>query len=191
MGMFKNILVSGVVSFFLLTGMSFAADAIKIGVVDFQKILDTSNPGKASQVEINNQGKQMENDLKDKGAEIEELEKKLDRESLVMSKEVREEKQREVRIKIGDFKALQQKYTDDFKVMENRIISSIQKEVVELVQEIGKKEGYTLIVEKRTGGVVYAQPSTDITDSVIEAYNAQPLKSDDTKSTSAPEKKKK
>ena len=67
----------------------------------------------------------------------------------------------------------------------------LQKEVVELVQEIGKKEGYTLIVEKRTGGVVYAQPSTDITDSVIEAYNAQPLKSDDTKSTSAPEKKKK
>ena len=107
MGMFKNILVSGVVSFFLLTGMSFAADAIKIGVVDFQKILDTSNPGKASQVEINNQGKQMENDLKDKGAEIEELEKKLDRESLVMSKEVREEKQREVRIKIGDFKSLE------------------------------------------------------------------------------------
>ena len=37
-----------------------------------------------------------------------------------MSKEVREEKQREIRIKIGDFKALQQKYMEDFKALENQ-----------------------------------------------------------------------
>jgi outer membrane protein len=191
MNMMKNILVTGVFSFFLLTGVSSAADATKIGVVDFQKILEVSNAGKAAQVEINKQGKQMESDLKDRGSEIEDIEKKIERESLVMSKDVREEKQREIRIKIGDFKALQQKYMEDFKALENRIISRIQKEVVELVQDIGKKEGYTLIVEKRTGGVVYAPVSIDITDAVIQIYNTQTPKSDEPAAAPAPEKKKK
>jgi len=36
--------------------------------------------------------------------------------------------------------------------MENQSISRIQKELVDLVQDIGKKEGYTMIVEKRAGG---------------------------------------
>ena len=191
MNMTKSILAVGVLSFFILTGASSAADVAKIGVVDFQKILEVSNAGKTAQVEINKQGKQMESDLKDRGAEIEEIEKKIDRESMVMSKEVREEKQREMRIKIGDFKALQQKYMEDFKALENRIIGRIQKEVVELVQEIGKKEGYTLIVERRTGGVVYAPTSIDITDAVIQVYNTQTPKSDETSAAPAPEKKKK
>ena len=189
--MMKNILAVGVLSFFFLTGASSAADVAKIGVVDFQKILEVSNAGKTAQVEINKQGKQMENDLKDRGTEIEDIEKKIERESPVMSKDVREEKQREMRIKIGDFKALQQKYMEDFKALEGRIISRIQKEVVELVQEIGKKEGYTLIVERRTGGVVYAPLSIDITDAVIQIYNTQAPKSDETPATPAPEKKKK
>jgi outer membrane protein len=191
MNMMKSILAVGVLSFFFLTGASSAADVAKIGVVDFQKILEVSNAGKTAQVEINKQGKQMENDLKDRGTEIEDIEKKIERESPVMSKEVREEKQREMRIKIGDFKALQQKYMEDFKALENRIISRIQKEVVELVQEIGKKEGYTLIVERRTGGVVYAPLTIDITDAVIQIYNTQTPKSDETPATPAPEKKKK
>lgn len=191
MNTMKKILAVGVLSFFFLTGASSAADGAKIGVVDFQKILEISNAGKSAQVEINKQGKQMETDLKDRGAEIEDIEKKLERESLVMSKEVRDEKQREMRIKIGDFKALQQKYMEDFKALENRIISRIQKEVVELVQEIGKKEGYTLIVEKRTGGVVYAPTSIDITDAVIQVYNTQAPKSDESPAAPVSEKKKK
>ena len=191
MNMMKSILAVGVLSFFFLTGTSSATDVAKIGVVDFQKILEDSNAGKTAQVEINKHGKQMETDLKDRGSEIEDIEKKIERESMVMSKEVREEKQREIRIKIGDFKALQQKYMEDFKALENRVIGKIQKEVVELVQDIGKKEGYTLIVEKRTGGVVYAPLSIDITDAVIQIYNTQAPKPDATPAAAAPEKKKK
>ena len=66
MNMMKSILAVGVLSFFFLTGASSAADVAKIGVVDFQKILEVSNAGKTAQAEINKQGKQMETDLKDK-----------------------------------------------------------------------------------------------------------------------------
>jgi outer membrane protein len=181
MNVMKNILAVGVLSFFFLTGTSPAADVTKIGVVDFQKILEFSNPGKAAQAEIEKQGKQMETDIKDRGAAIEDIEKKIEQESLIMSKEDREEKQRELRIKIGDLKALQRRYVEDFKALEMQNIDRIQKEVIALVQDIGKKEGYTMIVEKRSGGVVYMPSSMDITDTVIQIYNTQNLKSESKK----------
>ena len=96
MNMIKNFPAVGGLSFFLLTEVlpAVAADVHKIGVVDFQKILEVSEAGKTAQGEVSKQGKQMETDLKDKGAEIEDFEKKIDRESLLKSKESREEKQR-------------------------------------------------------------------------------------------------
>ena len=181
MNSIKNFPTVGVLSFFLLTGVLSAADVPKIGVVDFQKILEVSEAGKTAQGEISKQGKQMEADLQGKGAEIEDFEKKIDRESLLMSKDAREEKQREIRIKIADFKALQQKYLEDFKALESQSIIRIQKEVVALVQDVGKKEGYTMIVEKRAGGVVYTLSSIDITDTVIQIYDARTQKSESRK----------
>jgi outer membrane protein len=175
MNVIKRFLSVGVLSFSLLTGGLSAADVAKIGVVDFQKILEISEACKAAQIEISKQGKQMEADLKDKGAEIEFIEKKIEREALLMSKAEREEKEREIKIKIRDFKALQQKYLEDFKALENQSISRIQKEVVALVQDVGIKEGYTMIVEKRAGGVVYTLSSVDITDAVIQNYDARTL----------------
>jgi outer membrane protein len=173
MNVLGNILTVGVLSFFLLTGVSPAADVGKIGVVDFQKILEVSNVCKIAQAEFNRQGKKMEIVLKEKKAEIEDIEKKIDQEPLLINRNAREEKQRELRIKIGDFSALKQKYQDDLKELEDRNIRRVQKEVVEMVQDIGKKEGYTMILEKRAGGVVYMPLAMDITDAVIQIYNAR------------------
>ncbi|MBC8246955.1 MAG: OmpH family outer membrane protein, partial [Deltaproteobacteria bacterium] len=150
---------------------SWAVDIAKIGVVDFQKVLSVSNAGKQAQAEINKQGKAMEEDLKKKGSEIEEIKKRLERETLVMSKENREEKEREFRIKLNDFKMLKQKYAGDFKRMEKRLVNRIQKAIFELVEEMGKKEGFLLIVEKREGGVLYYPSTIDITDRLIQNYN--------------------
>jgi outer membrane protein len=151
--------------------MTFGAESAKIGLVDFQKILSTSSAGKSAQTEITKQGKQMEEDLKKRGDEIEESQKKLEREAAVMSKEKREEKERDLRIKISDFNALKKKYTEDFKGLEKRLIAKIQSEVIGIIEEIGKKEGYVLILEKREGGILYFPSTIDITDRLIQQYN--------------------
>ena len=169
----KLAFVVTLLSFFCIAMPSYGADVAKIGVVDFQRILETSSAGKVAQVEINKQGKKMEADLKEKGNEIEELKKKFEREALVMSKEMREEKEREVRIKINDFKTLQKKYLDDFKEYEAKLVRRIQATVFNLVEDMGKKEGYLLIVEKRQGGVLYAPNTIDVTDKLIQQYNTQ------------------
>ncbi len=169
----KAVVSTCIVLFFLLGISAYAADVAKIGVVDFQKILETSNSGKAGQAEIKKQGEKMESDLKKRGAEIEELNKKFEKDAMVGNKEMRKEKEREAQIKIFDFKTLEKKYRAELQKLQTEIVVRIQKEVDAIVDEIGKKEGYLLVIEKREAGVYYAPASVDITDKLIQQYNAK------------------
>jgi outer membrane protein len=151
-----------------------AADVAKIGVANLQRVLETSNSGKSAQEEIKKQKDQMEQELKQKGAEIEEIRKQIERESMVMSKEKREEKEREFRIKLNDFKSLQKRYSTQLQRLEKKLVSGLLKDVSTLVGEIGKKEGYLLIINNKD--VMYAPGSIDITDELIKQLNARQAK---------------
>jgi outer membrane protein len=159
---------------FFSTNFALAADVAKIGVIDLQKILETSSAGKSIQAELKQQKEKMESDLKQKGADIEKISKRLERESMVMSKEMREEKEREQRIKINDFKSLQKKYRSDLQKLEVELMNQLQKDIKELDDAIGIKEGYLLIINKYS--VLYSPGSIDITDDLIKSLNAKTAK---------------
>lgn len=154
---------------FLWCGQAVAADVAKIGIVDLQRVLETSNPGKSAQAEIKKQKDTMEKELKEKGAEIEQLRLQFERESMVMSKEKREEKEREGRIKLNDFKSLQNRYRSDLQNLEQKLVTELRNDVYALVEEIGKKEGYLLIINNFS--VMYAPGSINITDQLIKKMN--------------------
>ncbi|MDP2646462.1 MAG: OmpH family outer membrane protein [Desulfobacterales bacterium] len=172
MRIFKSVIVISILFFFSAAQSPHAADIAKIGIVDFQKILKVSSAGKMSQTEFRTRGQQMEDDLNKKGREIDEMKKKLEGEALVMNREMRESKERDIRIAIGDFKELEQKFRNEFRAFNEQLVSRLKKDVLELVLEIGKKEGYLMIIEKNDGGVLYSPNSIDITDKLIEKYNA-------------------
>jgi len=161
------------VLFFLTITVCHGADVAKIGVVDFQKVLTTSSAGKKAQMELGKKGKKMEAELKEKGAVIEKQRESFERESLVMSKEMRDQKVRELRIMVNDFKTLQKRYSQEFKRYESGNVQNIYKEIGLLVEELAKKEGYLLVIERRDGGLLYFPKSIDLTDTVIQAYNAK------------------
>ncbi len=155
------------ISLAMATG-AMAAD-LRIGVIDFQRVLKESRAGIAAQDEIKRKADELESGLRAKGEEIDALQKQLEREALVLSQEKRQEKERDIRIKINDAKTLQKTYRDDFKIFEVQLIKRIQKEFFDLVESIGKRDGYTMILEKV--GVLYIQDSVDITDRLIAEYD--------------------
>jgi len=161
------------VFFFVMAGAGYAADVAKIGVLDIQKILTSSSAGKKAKLEINKRGKAMETELKEKEANIKKQRESFERESLVMSRSMREQKERDIRIMINDLKSMQKRYMAEFKEYERRIVSRIRDDVFALVAEKAKKEGYLLVIEKREGGLLYYPNSLDITDEIITVYNAQ------------------
>ena len=146
------------------------ADVAKIGVVDFKRVIEGSEAGKTIKAKISAQYEQMEGELKEKESEIKELKKRMDRESLVMSKEMREEKDREFRIKVNDIKMLQKKYEAELQEMNKRLMGDLVKQSQKIIAEIGKSEGYLVVIDK--SAVLYSPSTIDITDEVVKRYNA-------------------
>ncbi|MDX9787243.1 MAG: OmpH family outer membrane protein [Desulfobacterales bacterium] len=163
--------LTALVSCFLFVALARGADVAKIGMVDFQKILTLSEAGKEAQAEIATKGKAMEADLKTKGAELEETKERLEREALVMAPEKRSEKEREFRIKLMDFKDKEKQYKKEFNDFNMQLVGKFRKDVFALAEEIGKKEGYLLILEKNESGALYFPGTMDITDQLIQKYN--------------------
>ena len=168
----KAMFTTGLAVLLLLAGgPAFSADPVKIGVVDLQKILETSNSGKAAQNELKVQRDKMQADMKQRGNEIQEIESRMQREAMVMSRETREEKEREHRIKVSDFQALQRKYQSDLQEVERKLMGKLQNEITSLVSDIAKKDGYLLVISNI--GVIYSLPSVDITERLIQELNAK------------------
>ena len=148
-----------------------AAGSLKLGVVNFQKVLSSSSPGKLASAEMNKQGKEMEASVKQKENELMELQKTLEREALVMGKDKSEQKQREFRIKANDYKTLKANYLKEFKQIQARHFNKIKTEVLALATEVGKKKGFDLIIEINEGGVMYYTDAIDITEQLVKEYN--------------------
>ena len=113
----------------------------------------------------------MEVELKKRGAAIEETRKRLEREALVMSKEMREQKERDFRIKVNDIKTLQKKYEAELQGIQKKMMGELQAATLEIINDIGKSGGYLMIMDKR--GVLYSPGTIDITDEVIKKANAK------------------
>ena len=107
-----------------------------------------------------------------------------------MSDEAREEKEQDLRNKVKDFKSLQGRYQDVLRELNINLSKQITKDVFEIVERIGKADGYSLIIDRRVGGVVYAPNAIDITDRVIEEYNVVDAKRGKKEDASAESKKK-
>jgi outer membrane protein len=159
-------------AFMGLAAVAGAAD-VRIAIIDFQRILDTSKAGKAAQETINQEGRQMEAELKAKGEAIEQMKEQLQKDALVMNKETREEKEREFRIQVNDFRESQQEFAQKARQLQIRAMSKIRNEVDTLAKAFAEEKGFTLMIEKQEAGVIYAPAQIDVTDEIIRRYDAQ------------------
>ena len=165
------IAVSMIISFLGFSAQGFCADVAKIGVINFQTIMKESSAGKIIQKQISEKGASLQKKLGDEKTQLDELKKSFEREALVLSPEKQQEKQREFRIRVNDFKKMQEDFSRQFKQLEVQLLNEMQKAVFEIANKMGKEEGYLLVLEKKTAGIIYHPDQIDITDQVIKKYN--------------------
>jgi outer membrane protein len=170
----KTFIISIAVLFvFTFVPMAICAETAKIGVFSFQKVLTESSAGKLSQKRVRARGKELQQKLKAEKKKIDEMQKNFEREALVLSPEKQKEKQRDFRIRVNDFKRMQEDFAKEFKRLEVSEINKIKKAVFQIINQIGKQEGYLLILEQQSAGVIYHPDRIDITDKIIKTYNLQ------------------
>ena len=153
-----------------------AADVAKIGIINFEKILNESSAGKVGQKQLKTKWEELEKKLNAEKKSVEEFSLSIERESLVLSPEKKRAKQRELEDRVNNLKRMNADFTEEFQRMQNARINEMQKDVFEITNEIGKKQGFLLIIERKVGGVIYAPAQVDITDEVIKAYNDKTAK---------------
>lgn len=173
----KKILIAIItLAFVAITPLAFAADVAKIGVVDFEKILKESSAGKLTQKDLRAKGEEFQGKLKKEKDSLDAISKAFEREALVLSPEKKREKEREFRIRVNDFKKMQEDYTKALRRFEMELINKMQKDVFQIANEMGKQDGFLLIIERKTAGVIYMPSKVDITDALITKYNAMAAK---------------
>ena len=160
-------LIAFVVSIGLAAGAQ-AAD-FKVGIVDFQRVVEQSEPGQKVEAGLKQEGGRMEAELQKDKEELDALKEKLEREAMVMSREAREEKEIEFRVKVRNLQEKEKSYREDLRNKQRQEVNTLRAEVLEIAQEIGKAEGFALVISRV--GVLYHDPAVDLTDRVVQALN--------------------
>ncbi|MGD9331790.1 MAG: OmpH family outer membrane protein [Desulfobacterales bacterium] len=160
-----------IIVFISILGLAFNSQAadIKVGVIDFQEVVGKSEPGQKIEAGLKKEGERLEAELTKDKETLKGLQEKLEREAMVMSREAREEKEIEFRVKARNLQEKEGRYRSEFVGKQRQEIDQLRKVVLEIAQEIGKKEGFTMVVSKV--GVLYFDPSIDLTDKVVQELN--------------------
>ncbi len=103
----------------------------------------------------------MQADLK----ELKQLEEKLGREGATLTETERNKMERDIIVRKRDISREQDSYREDLTMRRNDELAKLQQVVREIIQAIGKEEGYDLIF---FDGVAYASPKTDLTEKAMQ-----------------------
>lgn len=161
---------------FLLLGLTVggplaAATDLKIGVVDFQKSLNTVNEGKAAKKKLEADFKRKQKQLEIQQKELEKMKQELQNQAIVLSEDKLRAKQTEFQQKFLDLRKKAVEYQQEMAKQEAELSNKILGKLKTIVEEIGKKEGFTLIVERSGDPVLYVGGKEDLTDRVVKIYN--------------------
>jgi len=163
----------GIFAMVFLQPAPLAAQAVKIGVVDLQRFQKNSKAFQKASVSVKKKFDDMQQKLNDERNAVAKLDEEFKKQSMMLSLDAQEDKKRELDKKQRQFKFMYDEFTQEMKDTEMDAIKKIMKELEKIVEKMAEKEGYTIIFERRTLGLLYFNNAIDLTDRVTDAYDKQ------------------
>ena len=164
-------LILGITIIFLFQHNALGAETYRIAVVDHLSCIHESNEGKRIYQTLKVKHQSMQKDLDEKQNKLVELKKDLDKQSMMLSLDAKEDKQKDFERKRRDLGYLIQDMNKEM----NKAEAAAQKRIIidleEIVENIAREEKYDIVLEKKSLAVWFTSDRIDITDKVIEEYN--------------------
>jgi outer membrane protein len=145
---------------------------MKIGYIDLQSTLEKTKKGGAAKAKLEADKAKKQKEIDKKKKDLEAAAKELEKKRGVLKPEVALQQQQQLE---KDFIALQQQFAQfqqDLLKAEQALTQAIFKDAAKIIESIAKRDGFTMIVEKNEGAVLYADKSLDITDEVNRRMDA-------------------
>jgi outer membrane protein len=150
---------------------------LKIGVVDYGKLMEESPQAKTVVEAIRTEFTPRQRDLQNQQQALKAKEDKLQKDGATMTEDQRARTEKELRDSYRDLTRKQQEVQDDFNARRNEEMSRLQRTLIEEVRVYAKAQNFDLVI---ADGVIYSTPTLDITPAILTALQSHASK------TSAP-----
>jgi outer membrane protein len=158
-----------------LAGVPAAAQApgpLKIGVFDANRVSQETEEGKTIQARLSALGDKKKAELAAKQKEVSDLQQQLDSQSLSLSPDRQSQLQKDIQKKTLELQQAQEAARNEFQIEVSDAQNKFQEQLLRVINQFGRDEGFTLILERNTGGVAYAAEAIDVTTAIVDKFNA-------------------
>lgn len=165
-------ILSLVVFIAVLASLSFAQQAAKIGVINSQNVLENSAEGKRVIAQLQDKDNKIQGELAKLDDDIRALETRLNTQRLTLSEESILQLSSDLDRKRTDRKRRAEDSFKELQALQMRLFNRVQSELLPIIEQIGKDQGFDIIFDLSKSGSVYFNPTLDVTDEVIKKYDA-------------------
>jgi len=144
-----------------------AAQELKIGYVNSERVIRDSNPAKAAQAKLQTEFSKREKDLDDAAAKLKAAADKLEKDAPTLSEGERTRRQRELVDQDRELQRKRREFQEDLNQRRNEELAGVVERANKVIRQIFESEKYDLILQE----VVFASGRVDITDKVIKVLN--------------------
>ncbi len=150
------------------------AGPAKIGIIDIQGAIVRTNEGQRDLKALQTKFEPKQNELQNQNKELTDLQNQLKTQGDKLNEDARTNLQKQIDTKQ---KQLQRNFEDaqaDFQGQQNDIVNRIGQKLMQTVDTYAKNNGYTLIldVSNPQSPVLWANTASNVTDPIVEQYNA-------------------
>jgi outer membrane protein len=161
-----GLFITGLVVLILVLGGSGAVAAEKTGFVDVKEVLLTSSAGKKVAEEF----KKTREKLQKEDNDLKKLKDDLDKQRPLLKEEVIKEREVAFQKKVRDFQIEVKDSEEEFKAKEQDLYKRVMPDIMKIVQAIGEKEKYSMIIDVSILPLIYHSKENDLTKRVIEEF---------------------
>lgn len=147
------------------------AEELKIGVVDLDQALNATEEGKSAREELERKQREARSKVQPMVERFETLQQEIKGKRFVLSEEVLREKQLDLFELRNEIESQMKELEGKLKVDQERIVGPLRKKLIDIVQRIGREQGYMVIIERGTPGLLYSREALDVTDEVIAQFD--------------------
>ena len=154
----------------ILTLAFYTFAEVKIGVINAQKVIASTKRGKEIQAKLENYGKSKQKKVETMQAAIKKLEAAI--QSPALNQSTREKKTEELQAKKLNLKRYYEDTQKELRKKYQTEMQTLQKEVMPIIDKIGKSKGFTLVFDLSIAGISYFDKTIDITEVVIKEIDS-------------------
>lgn len=157
-------------AFFLMSSASLFAQG-KIVYIDSQKILENYTAFKDAQKQVEDLKATYEKEFQDMQARGQKMVDELESQSLLLSPEKKADKEnqiRELQAQLEQFYYQKLGPQGELFQENQKLTQPIIDQITKLIQSVGERDGYDLILDKAQGLVLYGKTDMDITQKVLD-----------------------